>query len=351
LLLKGALTDMPSPAVSVVMPAFNAATFLDEAVQSILDQTFRDFEFIIVDDGSTDDTARILQKYTYADDRVKVYRQENQGMIAALNRGCRMAQGQFIARMDADDISLPHRLERQLEFLKGHPEIGIVGTRASKIDEEGSIIGEWHLPSNPKVLKWTLFFRVCVIHPTVLMRREILAKSNFYRSEAIYADDWDLWLRASAIAEFGNTPEILFKYRVWSKSTSKHLSQECWEAPLKLLAPFISNFLNESTSIEAVVGLRGTKLASLGQIHLTAALLEKLYYRFAAEHSLSSEELNEISRDAAKKLGCLALQASRFSGRESLSLLIRAVRLDYRLLSPSAILKGLERRRSWNFAR
>jgi glycosyltransferase involved in cell wall biosynthesis len=342
---------MPSPTVSVVMPAFNAAAFLDEAVQSILDQTFRDFEFIIVDDGSTDDTAGILQKYTQADDRVKVYRQENQGMIAALNRGCRMARGQFIARMDADDISLPHRLERQLRFMDGHPEIGILGTSVSRIDENGSVTGDWRQSPNRKVLRWNHFFRVCVIHPTVVMRREILEKINFYRSDAVHAEDWDLWLRASAITEFSNTHEILFKYRVWSKSTSKRLNQEYRETPIKLLAPYINNFLNESTSIEAVAGLRGTKLASLGQIHLTATLLEKLYYRFAAEHSLSSQELNEISRDAAKKLGCLALQASRFSGLESLSLLIRAVRLDYRLLSPSAILKGLERRRSWNFAR
>jgi len=342
---------MPSPAVSVVMPAFNAAAFLDEAVQSILDQTFRDFEFIIIDDGSTDDTARILQKYAQADDRVKVYRQENQGMIAALNRGCRMAQGQFIARMDADDISLPHRLERQLRFMDGHPEIGILGTSVSRIDENGSFTGDWRQSPNRKVLRWNHFFRVCVIHPTVVMRREILERINFYRSDAVHAEDWDLWLRASAITEFSNTREILFKYRVWSKSTSKRLNQEYGETPIKLLAPFISNFLNESTSIEAVAGLRGTKLASLGQIHLTATLLEKLYDRFAAQHSLSSEELNEISRDAAKKLGCLALQASRFSALEFLSLLIRAVRLDYRLLSPSAILKGLERRRSWNFAR
>ena len=340
-----------TPTVSVVMPAFNAAEFIDEAISSILEQTFRDFEFIIVDDGSTDDTADILQKYAGADGRVRVFRQANQGVIAALNCGCRMAQGQFIARMDADDVSLPQRFDRQLEFLKGHPEIGILGTWASEIDKQGSVIGTWCLPASPKVLKWTHFFRVGVIHPTVLMRREILEKVNFYRPEAMYADDWDLWLRASAITEFGNTPEILFKYRISGKNISKRLRQECLEAPIKLLVPFISNFLNESTSIEAVVGLRGSQLASLRQIQLTAALLEKLYHRFVSKYSLSSEELNEISRDAAKKLGCLALQASRFSGLEFLSLFKRALRLDYRLMFPSAILTGLQRRRSLKFAK
>ncbi len=262
-----------------------------------------------------------------------------------------MAQGQFIARMDADDISLPHRFARQLEFLEKHQEIGIVGTWANRIDERGSLRGEWCLPPNPNVLKWNLFFRVCVIHPTVLMRREILEKVNFYRAEAVHADDWDLWLRASAITEFSNTPEILFKYRISGKNISKRLSREYREAPNKVLAPFISDFLQENTSIEAVVGLRGTKLESLGEIHLTAALLEKLYYRFVSQHALASEELNEISWDAAKKMGCLALQALRFSGLEFLLLFKRALQLNYRLLSPAAILTGLARRRSWNLAR
>ena len=333
------------------MPAFNAAAFLDEAVRSILDQTFRDFEFIIVDDGSTDDTARILQKYQKADDRVKIHRQENQGLVAALNRGCRMARGQLIARMDADDLSLPGRFERQVEFLNEHPDVGILGTWASEIDRQGSVIGKWCLPANPRVLKWTHFFRVCVIHPTVMMRREIVEKVNFYRTEAKFAEDWDLWLRASAITEFGNIPEILFKYRVSGKNTSKIFGQEYRRTPNKLLGPFISEFLQEQTSPEAVAGLRGTKLENLEQIHATAALIEKLYRRFVAKHALASEELKEISWDAAKKLGSLALQALRFNGLEFVKLFKRALQLNYRLLSPAAILTGLERRRSWNLAK
>src|SRR5918996_2481069 len=115
-----------TPKVSVVMPAYNAAVYLDEAVTSILNQTFREFEFIVINDGSTDDTVSILDKYEKSDSRIRVYHQENQGMIAALNRGCRLARGKYIARMDADDISLPRRFERQLEFMEGHPQIGIL---------------------------------------------------------------------------------------------------------------------------------------------------------------------------------------------------------------------------------
>ena len=96
-----------TPKVSVVMPAYNAALYLDEAVTSILNQTLRDFEFIVINDGSTDDTISILDKYERSDNRLRVYHQENQGMIAALNRGCRLARGKYIARMDADDVSFP----------------------------------------------------------------------------------------------------------------------------------------------------------------------------------------------------------------------------------------------------
>jgi glycosyltransferase involved in cell wall biosynthesis len=340
-----------APTVSVVMPAFNAARFLDEAVCSILDQTFRDFEFIIIDDGSTDDTTHILEKYVKIDNRVKMFRQANEGMIPALNRGCRLARGHFIARMDADDISLPHRIERQVEFLEGHPEIGIVGTWASRIDENGSVIGEWCLSPNPKVLKWNHFFNACVIHPTVLMCREIVEKINFYRPDATHAEDRDLWLRASAITEFSNIPEILLKYRVWGKSTSRRLRQEYRETQINLLALFVSEFLKSDISIEAIAGLQGIKLDSLKHIRLTAALLEEIYRAFISRNPYTSQERKEISWDAAKRMGDLALRASRLSYHEFLLLFARALRLNCRLVSPSAIARGLERYRFLNFAR
>jgi hypothetical protein len=182
------------------------------------------------------------------------------------------------------------------------------------------------------------------------MRREVLEKLNFYRPDAIYAEDRDLWLRASAITEFSNVPEILLKFRVWGKSTSRRLGREYKETQIKLLILFISEFLKTNISIEAVARLQGMKLESLEDIRSTAALLERLYDTFLLENSLSSEEHKEISWLVARKLGYLALRALRFSGLEFLSLFNRGLRLDYRLLSPSAILTGLERRRSSNFA-
>jgi glycosyltransferase involved in cell wall biosynthesis len=332
-----------APKISVVMPAYNAATHLDEAVSSILGQTFRDFEFIIINDGSTDATASILKRYAEIDSRIQVYHQENQGMISALNRGCRLARGQYIARMDADDVSLPHRFERQLEYIERHPQIGILGTWICRLENEGSVMRTWCPPTNSRILKWTHFFGVGMCHPSVLMRREVIEKVNFYRPDAVLADDWDLWLRASAITEFGNVPEVLLKYRVWHGSASQRHHELLREIQLKLLASFIGDYLKVDPPIEAVAGLHRSRFEDPRQIRLSAALLQTLYQKFLKKNALTSEELREISWDAAKRFASLAMRASRIDTRASVSLFMQGLQLDYRLLYPSAIMKGVRR--------
>src|SRR6266849_5646808 len=118
---------MPDPRlISVVMAVYNSAAVVGEAIESVLDQTFGDFEFIIIDDGSTDSSGEILREYARRDGRINLYAQGNSGLIASLNRGCRLAKGRYIARMDADDISLPTRLEKQFRYLEAHPEVGVL---------------------------------------------------------------------------------------------------------------------------------------------------------------------------------------------------------------------------------
>jgi glycosyltransferase involved in cell wall biosynthesis len=335
-----------SPKVSVVMPTYNAAAYLYESIGSILSQTFRDFEFIIVNDGSSDDTNSILDRYQKSDKRIRVYHQENQGMIAALNRGCRLARGQYIARMDADDVSFASRLEKQVEYIEKHPHIEILGTWICRLKNE-SPAGTWCPPTNPTTLKWNLFFGVPVAGPSVLMRREVIEKINFYRPDAVHAEDVDLWLRASAVTEFGNVPEVLYKYRVWNGSTSQTDQQIRRNAHVELLVPFIKNFLKIDPLSGAVVGLRRTRVGppfeDLTQIHQTARLIQKLYQRFVKENVLTLQERREISWDAARRVASLALQASRFRTADSMLLFLQALKLDYRLLYPSAIVRGLER--------
>lgn len=344
--LRKQIVMLSSPIITVVMPAYNAAAYLKEAIASILQQTFRDFELIIVNDGSTDETPFILDDYARCDSRIKTLHQKNQGMIAALNRGCRLARGKYIARMDADDISLPSRLETQLEYLERHPTIGILGTWICTI-QDGRVAGTWCPPTNSQTLKWTHFFGVCVPHPSVIMRRAVLQELEFYRNDAVHAEDVDLWLRASRITEFGNVPEILYGYRVWNGSTSRIEGQTRKNKHVELLVPFIREFLKAEPELSAVAGLRRTRVGppfdDLQEIRSTAALIQKLYRTFISENALTPGERREIGLDAAKRVAALALQAAGLSRVAAISLAARAVMLDYRLLYPSFLRKGLAR--------
>jgi glycosyltransferase involved in cell wall biosynthesis len=209
-----------TPRVSVVMPVYNAAAVVGKAIESILNQTFKDFEFIIVNDGSTDKTGEILREYAACDDRIKLYEQENSGLIATLNRYCRMATGRYIARMDADDISLPARLEKQFRFLEDHPEIGVLGTWIQDIDERGRPGTTWPVPSDPAVIQWFLLFGNCIAHASVMMRCEVLERAGYYRPEALHVEDYDLWIRVSEFTNVAIFPEVLTYYRLSKQSVS-----------------------------------------------------------------------------------------------------------------------------------
>ena len=203
-----------APPVSVVMPVYNSAHVVADAVESILHQTFGDFEFIIVDDGSTDSTEEILREYAALDGRIKLYNQENCGLIASLNRYCRVANGKYIARMDADDISLPARLEKQFRYLEAHSEVGVLGTWIQDVDSNRTPIIEWPVPADPVVVRWFLFFGNCIAHPSVMMRRELLDRLGYYRPSAIHVEDYDLWIRAAEVTGLANLPEVLVQYRI-----------------------------------------------------------------------------------------------------------------------------------------
>jgi hypothetical protein len=213
------------------------------------------------------------------------------------------------------------------------------------MDRNGSVKKAWRPPTNPKVLEWTHFFGVCVSHPTVLMRRRVLEKLDFYRNGTAHIEDVDLWLRANSITGFGNVPEILFKYRAWEGSVSHTRRQFARESHVRLLTSFIKEFLGVEPPAEAVAGLRQTRAGpafeSLRKIRLTAALIRQLHQAFLEKNGLTAQERREISWDAARKTAFLALHASRFDAPASVSLLLQALRVDYRLLHPSTMMKGL----------
>ncbi len=206
-----------TPGISVLMSVYNGERFLREAVESVLSQTCTDFEFIIVNDGSSDGSAEILE--SYADPRVRlVHNSRNLGLSQSLNRGLEEAVGRYVARMDADDISLPERFERQMAFMDEHPEVGACGTWAKDIDEAGAIVAE-HRTIVGKRLHCYYWIPSPIIHPSAMIRTELLKELRY--ADVSYAQDFNLWLRiVKAGFKLGNLTEFLFLYRVHAMSIS-----------------------------------------------------------------------------------------------------------------------------------
>lgn len=203
--------------ISVLLPVHNGEQYTGEAVRSVLGQTFTDFELLVIDDGSTDRTPEILAGF--ADPRLRVIRlPENAGLVAALNLGILESQSEFVARMDADDISLPRRFERQVAFLDSHPTVAVCGTW---IREFGVRRHAHRLPVQPDQIRARLFFRWAMAHPTLMMRRGFLESHAIrYSAEFPHTEDLELLLRAADLTNLANIPEILLLYRAHVQQAS-----------------------------------------------------------------------------------------------------------------------------------
>ncbi|MEO8736041.1 MAG: glycosyltransferase [Edaphobacter sp.] len=216
---RKASSPMDIPPVSVVMGVFNGGSFLSQAVESILHQSFENFEFIIVDDGSNDASASTLDEFRNRDHRIHVVHQQNAGLVHALNRGCALARGKYVARMDADDIALPDRLASQVDFLESHPRVVLVGGAVDFIDARGNMLLTARYPTDDKAIKRALLDSSVFWHPTVLFSRKAFACLGGYRNVPD-AEDYDLWLRMAELGELANLSQVLLRYRVHAQQVS-----------------------------------------------------------------------------------------------------------------------------------
>lgn len=203
---------MKNPKVSVIMSTYNDEKFLAQAIESILNQSFNDFEFIIINDFSKDDSLKIIKSYMKRDNRIKLINNaQNLGPAASRNSGIKKAMGDYIAIMDGDDISMPNRLELQYKFLESNDNISLVGSAFSLISETGSNLGKRSAPIKNEKIKKILPKTNCIHNPTVMFRND---KKTFYRSKFRYAQDYDLWLRLlNEGKSFYNLEVPLLKYR------------------------------------------------------------------------------------------------------------------------------------------
>lgn len=204
------------PKISVIMSTYNEERYIADAVRSILDQTFGDLEIIIYDDASTDKTFEILEGIR--DERILLHRnEENRGLTVNLNRALREVKGEFIARMDGDDISRPERLEKQLRYMETHPEVVLCGCDTKNFGENDLV---WRLKDDPEELKIRMLLHPALAHPTFFFRKSVVEQGFTYDESFRTAQDYDLASRIAKKAKIGRLPEILLDYRVHAKQVS-----------------------------------------------------------------------------------------------------------------------------------
>ena len=192
------------------MPVYNEEKYLEEAIESILTQTFTDFELIIVNDGSTDSSLETIKRYN--DRRIKlINNSKNLGIAKSLNIALKEAKGKYIARQDADDVSLPNRLEEQLKYLEANLEVGVVGTNVYNIREDGTVVGSSSLDLEPTFEKLLKGNRI--VHGSVMVRKHVLEEHNYYNEDFLCSQDYELWLRISKEYVIKNIKNPLYKLR------------------------------------------------------------------------------------------------------------------------------------------
>lgn len=305
-----------APVISVVLPVYNGEKHLAEAIDSILAQTFADFELIIIDDGSTDGSLRILQEYQKRDARIRLISRENRNLAATLNESVEIARGKWVARMDQDDIALPQRFERQLKWLEK--------TGADITGSWVKFFGSWDRRvcksyQSDQAIKMDLLFKSPFVHPSVMMRTD-LVKQLRYDKTCEKAEDYDLWVRAAqAGGKMGNVPEVLLLYRkhasqISTKSSSKQqnrseeIQKKYWafmatslglrqESAQEVLSLIGLHVRPEMDVVDATLGM----LLQQNQAEARKAVMDnisRLYLKAAADHSDMAARWDRLNRQS-----------------------------------------------------
>ncbi|MDB4655567.1 glycosyltransferase [Flavobacteriales bacterium] len=206
------------PLVTVLMPVYNAEEFVETAIQSILEQTYKNFELLIMDDGSTDDSAAII--LAIDDSRISYIKNDvNLKLITTLNKGLKLAKGKYIARLDADDIAEKTRLQEQVDFMEANPKVGLSGTWYTAFGTKNSTVKN---PTQNQDIRYMALYQCPIIHPSTIFRTSVIRDNNLsYNMDYPHAEDYELWCRFAQVSELANIPSILLKYRLHETNVSK----------------------------------------------------------------------------------------------------------------------------------
>jgi glycosyltransferase involved in cell wall biosynthesis len=274
-----------APLISVLLPVYNAAPYVGEAIESILGQTYRHWELIVINDGSTDGSDRIVK--AIQDPRIRVIDQPNRGLSMSLNRAIGIARGDYVARQDADDIALPRRFERQIDYLGRHPVVGMVGTWA-EVRSDDSTVAKVYAPSvESHVLKFDLLFDNPFVHSSMMIRRQVLDRVGTYSEDSdMRAEDYELWSRVGREYEIANIPDTLQIYRDAPKSKLK-----------KERSAILENVIDISIANLAWTTNRDRSDSTVNDL---AALAHGAYHRVGGQATL--HDLTELLFEAAGRL-------------------------------------------------
>ena len=297
---------MSYPPVTVVMSVYNGAKYLRECLDSVLSQTFSDFEFIIVNDGSTDASPRILNDFARRDRRIVIIDQMNQGLTKSLNRGLSIARGKYVARMDADDIIFPDRLETQLEFMASNPDVGLLGTWCRVIDAAGREGDVWSTPMGHHALQWQLCFDNIFAHSSAMMTRSALRDANGYDERCHRSQDFDLWARLSRRVRIDCLPRVLVCLRRHDVSISATANDEQRRTHAAVCRDLINNIVQSSLSESGNSVLQGDNGCESGFETEAISAVLALYHAFMSRTHVGSTERFHIRKDAARRIWAIA---------------------------------------------
>ena len=329
-------TPSTNPTVSVILSVRNGEPYLKQAIDSILAQSFRDFELIVVDNHSTDDSPNIVESYD--DERIILTKPEEPLHLAqALNYAASMARGEYVARMDADDVSHPARFEKQIQYMREHPEVGILGSQVRPIDADGELItgGQYNKPESHADIACSLFFGCALWHPSVMLRKSVIDKLGWYSSPTIAGreeystEDYDLWCRASGHTKVHNLPDVLLDYRIHADNHSLGSSRR--RENLKNLVLILSRYIKDSlkmdvshTACAIMLGIRPGDVADIENVPFDSQNLRQLIRGIldqAIKDGVSADSIHQLRKKLSVVAESLIWQKGFNIMRESIGLL------------------------------
>lgn len=353
-MLPGMAVENPyeNPYVSVITTVYNGQRFLPSAIESMLAQTFTAFEYILVDDASTDRSRQVLAHYADLDPRVRVlHNPVNLNMSGSLNRALELARGEYCAILDQDDIAHPQRLERQAAFLDTHPEVGVVGAQAMAIDEHGLPLYPMPFPERTEFARWVILFGSPVLHSAAMLRRTLVLAAGGYSISEWFANDYILFATLLRGAGIANLPDTLASYRRHHQQMASVYTKIQRGQVWLLIYSMLAERLGLRVALDDIgvlyKSVRGERLEHAGMLERAADLLLAIRARYQAAEQPDPMTCDQIDADCARRLLTMAWVHRHVHRPTCHALLRRALEIDpllWQRPQTRALLRRLGRR-------